>query len=203
MKQGFVLFAKKCLVPVLRPFIKEIKGAENIPSDTNFILAANHQSNFDHFFIPFPLKDRLKKVHFIGKMDNILQFLFAGWFYWLAETIPVNRKAKDKRKVLEKALDVLEKGEAVIIYPEGTRNKEKNIMEGKTGAAELAIRSGKPVLPAALIYNGNKPRNFPVSINIGKQIVFDKKEDFDYEDLRIATDKIMEEIYFLSGKKNS
>lgn len=198
MKPAFCFFSRKVLKPIFSPHIEEIKGLENIPKDTNFILAANHQSNLDHFFVPFPLEDRLEKVHFIGKRDNILEFLVASFFYWIAETIPVNRKAKDKRKVLEKAVETLKRGGIIIIYPEGTRNRKKEILEGKTGAAEMAIRSGVPIVPVALIYKNQEPRRLPLRIKVGKPLYF--KQEMDYENLREATDKMMKEIYLLSER---
>lgn len=201
MKPAFCSFARKFLKPLLSPHIEEIKGLENIPQNTNFILAVNHQSNLDHFFVPFPLENSLEKVHFIGKRDNILEFLVASFFYWVAETIPVNRKAKDKRKVLEKAVETLKRGGIIIIYPEGTRNRKKEILEGKTGAAEMAIRGGVPVVPMALIYKNQEPRHFPLRIKVGEPLYF--KQELDYESLREATDRLMKEIYSLSGRNVS
>ena len=201
MKPAFCFFARKILKPIFSPYIEEIKGLENIPKDTNFILASNHQSNLDHFFVPFPIESSLEKAHFIGKRDNILEFLVASFFYWAAETIPVNRKAKDKRKVLEKAVETLRKGGIIIIYPEGTRNRKKEILEGKTGAAEMAIRSGVPIVPMALIYKNKEPRRFPLRINVGKPLYF--KQELDYQSLREATDRLMKEIYFLSERNIS
>jgi len=198
MKPAFCFFARNFLKPVLSPHIEEMTGFENVPKDTNFILVANHQSNLDHLFVPFPVESSLEKVHFIGKRDNLLEFLVASFFYWIAETIPVNRKSKDKRKVLEKAVETLKKGGIIIIYPEGTRNRKKKILEGKTGAAEMAIRSGVPVVPMALIYKDQEPRRLPLRIKVGKPLYF--KQKLDYKSLREATDRIMKEIYFLSER---
>jgi 1-acyl-sn-glycerol-3-phosphate acyltransferase len=195
MTKAFCFFARKFIAPIVEGSVKETRGLENIPSG-NFILASNHQSNFDHLFVPLPVKERLEKIHFIGKADNILQVLLAGWIYWLAGTIPVNRKAKDKRKVLEKAVQVLEQGEIIIIYPEGTRNRMQKIMEGKTGAVELAIRAKVPIVPLALVYKDNKPRKFPLSIRIGKPMYFDG--ELEYDNLRSGTERLMKEIYSLS-----
>jgi 1-acyl-sn-glycerol-3-phosphate acyltransferase len=194
MTKAFCFFARKFIAPIVEGLVKETRGLENIPSG-NFILASNHQSNFDHLFVPLPIKERLEKIHFIGKADNIIQVLFAGWIYWLAGTIPVNRKAKDKRKVLEKAVEVLEKGEIIIIYPEGTRNRKQKIMEGKTGAVELAIRAKVPIVPLALVYKDRKPRKFPLSIHIGKPMYFEG--ELGYENLRSGTERLMKEIYSL------
>ena len=199
MKKPFSIFARNVLSPLIEKFwIEEVKGQENIPQDTNFILASNHQSYFDHFFVPFPIRDRLERVRFIGKLDSKWQALQWGWFYWLAETIPINRKAEDKRRVLDKALEVLKKGGIIIIYPEGKRNRKKELFEGKTGVAELAVKSGAPVIPLGLIYKNNNPPRLPVRINIGRPLYFRKSENC--QNLREITDKIMREIAKLSEK---
>jgi 1-acyl-sn-glycerol-3-phosphate acyltransferase len=198
MKKPFAIFARNFLGPLIEKFIEEVKGKENIPKDTNFILAPNHQSYFDHFFVPFPIVDRLEKIRFIGKMDSRWQALQWAWFYWLAETIPINRKAEDKRKVLDIALEVLKGGGIIVIYPEGKRNKEKELLEGKTGVAELAVRSGKPVIPLGLIYKDNHPPQLPVRINIGQPLYFKRNDD--NQNLKEITDKIMREIAKLSEK---
>lgn len=199
MKKTFSIFARNLLGPIMkRFFIEEVKGWENIPQDTNFILAPNHQSYFDHFFVPFPIKEKLEKVHFIGKLESKWQIFQWGWFYWLTETIPINRKAADKRKVLERALEVLKRGGIITIYPEGKRNRKKELLEGKTGVAELAVKSGVPVIPLGLIYKDNKPPRLPVRINIGRPLYFGKNENC--QNLREITDEIMREIARLSEK---
>lgn len=211
MKKSFSIFARNLLGPVVKRFcIEEVRGKENIPQDTNFILAPNHQSYFDHFFVPFPIKEKLEKVHFIGKLESKWQTLQWGWFYRLAETIPINRKTADKRKVLDKAIEVLKRGGIIIIYPEGKRNKKKELLPGKTGVAELALKSGLPVIPLGLIYKDNKPPRLPVRLNIGQPLYFRKCEnrqnftEAHKEDLcaryREITDKIMREIAKLSEK---
>jgi len=199
MKKTFSIFARNLVGPIFkRFFIEEIKGQENIPQNTTFILALNHQSYFDHFFVPVPIKEKLEKVHFIGKLESKWQILQWGWFYWLTETIPINRKAEDRRRVLDKALEVLKRGEIIIIYPEGTRNKKKELLPGKTGVAELAVKSGAPVIPLGLIYKNNKPPALPVRLNIGQPLYFGKNENC--QNLREITDEIMREIAKLSGK---
>ena len=199
MKKPFSIFARNVLGPLIEKFcIEEIKDKDNIPQNTNFILAPNHQSYFDHFFVPLPIKDRLERVRFIGKLDSKWQALQWGWFYWLAETIPINRKAEDKRKVLDIALEVLKRGGIIIIYPEGKRNREKELLEGKTGVAELAVKSEKPVIPLGLIYKNNNPPALPVCLNVGNPMYFRKSENC--QNLREITDKIMREIAKLSEK---
>lgn len=200
MKSIFSLFARNLIAPIIKKFfIKKVRGEEFVPRTGGLILAPNHQSYFDHFFIPYLVKKRLEKVRFIGKMDSKWQALQWGWFYWIAETIPVNRKAEDRRKVLQKALEVLKKEGIIIIYPEGTRNKRKELLRGKTGVAELAIKTGVPVVPVGLIYRNHQPPSLPVSINVGQPLYFRNSQS--PEHLREITNKIMKEIAKLSEKE--
>jgi 1-acyl-sn-glycerol-3-phosphate acyltransferase len=208
MKTFLVIFSKIFLKPIVEHFLEKVEGLENIPKDKNFILAPNHESYFDHFFVPYLVKDRLKKIHFIGKLESKWDALRWGWWYWLAETIPINRKAKDKRKVLEKALDFLKKGEIIIIYPEGTRNKSNTLLLGKTGVAELAIKSGLPVIPVGLKYRPSwqeKERflfNKKITLKAGQPLYFSSKNDSENPFyLREVTNKIMREISKLTGKE--
>lgn len=199
MKKYFSIFTRNVWVPIIKNYwIKEINGLENIPKEKNFIIAANHQTFIDHIFVGLPIKDRLEKAHFIGKLESFSQILMWGWFYWLADTIPIDRKSQDKRKVLDKAVEALKKGEIIIIYPEGHRNKNKELLTGKTGVAELTMRSQVPVIPMGIIYKDHKPPKFPVIINIGKPLIF--SEDLNRDNLRKVTDEIMKEIASLSEK---
>jgi len=200
MKTFFSAFVSRYIVPFVETrLIQDIEGFEFVPKDINFIVAACHQTSIDHFFVPYPAKNQLSKIHFIGKLDSIFQRLAWGWFYWLAETIAVDRKAKDKRKVLDKAVEALNNGQIIIIYPEGTRNKKKQLLLGKTGVAELSLRSKVPVIPLGLIYRNKKKFGPPVSVRIGKPMYF--KGGLDDLNLRKVTDQIMKEIAILSEKK--
>lgn len=197
MKPVFFHLARFFLAPILdKFFIEKIEGLENIPKENNFIVAVNHESNLDHFLIAFCLKDRLRKIHFIGKMEGLFQTILFWGFYFLTETISLDRRKKEKRGVLEKALVYLKKGAIIIIYPEGTRNKESSLKKGKTGAAELAIKSGLPILPMGLKKGEKK-----YFIKIGKPLFFEKNKEEDYLYFREMTDKIMKEIASLCGKR--
>ena len=209
MKRSFSVFARFFLAPIIKKFfIEKVEGEENIPQESNFIIASNHQSYFDHFFVAFPLKDKLEKAHFIGKMESPLHPLLFGLIYFFAETIAVNRKSKGRRMVLKRAIEYLKKGEIIIIYPEGGRNGKKTLRKGKTGVAELALKTGVPILPIGTL---NQRNGWKKVIKIGKLIdtqdILKERDTFTPQEqeyellLRRVTDKVMKAISQLCGKR--
>jgi len=209
MKRGFSIFLRSLLVPIIeRFFIENIEGQNNIPQVSNFILASNHQGYSDHFLITIPFKDWLEKIHFIGKMETFLHPILFGPIYFFAETITVNRKSKKRREVLKKAVQYLNKGKIIIIYPEGGINKEKIIRRGKTGVAELAFKTRSPILPIGI---STKKNSFKKIIRIGKPIYFQNvigedtstfRRGQEYKlALRKVTARVMEAISKLCRKK--
>jgi len=161
-------------------FIKEVRGKENIPQ-RNFILAANHQSHFDQIVTGYICVPR--RFHMIGQIDKYegISGFLRDFLYFLAGTIPVNRKDKEsKRKALLKAIEVLKKGDILIIYPEGTRSRTGRIQEGKLGVARIYLKTEVPILPVGIkgTFELLPPgRVFPkikkaIIINIGKPLFF-------------------------------
>ncbi|PJC47327.1 MAG: hypothetical protein CO034_02990 [Parcubacteria group bacterium CG_4_9_14_0_2_um_filter_35_11] len=208
MKKSFSILARYILAPIIEKFfIEKIEGEENILHGKNFIIAANHQSYFDHFFIAIPFKSQFEKVHFIGKMETPYHPLFFGPLYFFTETITVNRKSKNRREVLKKVIQYLKKGKIIVIYPEGGTNRSETLKKGKTGVAELAIKTEVPVVPVGVL---NKDKSLKRIIRIGKPIYFsDIIEEGDistfpkreYEQiLRKVTDKVMTALSPLCGK---
>jgi len=206
MKISFIYFSRIFIFPFIKNRIKEIGGRENLPPEENFIIASNHQSHIDSWLIMYALNERLKKVHFLGAKEGISGFIKFTTLYYFAETIAFDRKHVKREKVLKKLEDIIEKGRIVIIYPEGNSNTEAELLKGKTGVAELALKTGKPVIPIG-IHSEEKGKNV---ITIGKPMyflkgkeLFDKaiKDSDDYQFiLREITDQIMEEISKLSKK---
>lgn len=159
------------LSPVLRAITKQDwRGGENIPREGGVIIVANHISDFDpvglaHFLIwhgrwPRALgKSDIWKVPVLGKLATALG------------QIPVERNSVRAKDSLDKAAQALERGECVVIFPEGTITADPDTwpMTAKPGAARLAFRTGAPVVPvgqwgANYVMPGKKPtwpRLFP------------------------------------------
>ena len=194
MKKIFLWFSQKILAPLgERFFIEKIIGKENFPQKGGFIVASNHQSGWDHYWIGCALKKRLQDVHFIGALDSFKIFLITGGglLYYLSDTIIINRKDKEKKKkALKKAVEYLKKGKIVVIYPEGDTNKKNYLLRGKVGVALLAKESSVPVVPLGI------KKEKKVILKVGKPLFFDQKKD----SLESFTSKVMKEISKLCQK---
>ena len=113
------------------------------------IVASNHRSFADSMVIPFFVP---RKVVFLAKEDyftgtGVKGALVRGWFEGIG-MVPVDRDdTKAALASLDIALEVLGRGEAFGIYPEGTRSRDGRLYRGRTGVAHLALTSGAPVVP--------------------------------------------------------
>ena len=147
----------------------QVSGVEHLPSTGPVVLAANHQTNFDVFPMQFALP---RLIFFMAKaelhrnplMDAVLRQL--GSF-------PVERGSRDEW-ALRHAQEVLEHGQVLGIFPEGTRGKGRGLRPAKTGAARLALAVRCPIVPMAVMgtqYIFHQfPRRTPVTITLGEPL---------------------------------
>ena len=207
MKTVFIYFCRFFVFPIIKLFTKRIEGKENIPQEESFILASNHINSFDQWFVANSLKERLKSLRFLVAMDNLIIFLQSGLMYYMAEAIVINRKKSDRRKIVEKLIKSLRNREIIIFFPEGDTNRKKELLKGKTGVADLALRTGVPVIPFGMrraknplfrIIEIGKPLYFSEEQRLAKQ-TGDKSEEY-YPLLREVTNQIMREISKLCQK---
>jgi 1-acyl-sn-glycerol-3-phosphate acyltransferase len=182
------------------------EGLEHIPSTGPAILASNHLSFLDHFFLPAYVP---RPIFFLGKSDY-----FSGWQRYFFENVgvmPVNRQGGDAGEAsLRKGGEILESGRLLGIYPEGTRSPDGRLYRGKTGPVRLALRTGAPIVPVAMIGlfevlppGATLPKLCRVGVRIGKPLNLERyrgREDDKFV-LRTATDELMYEIMLLSGQE--
>jgi 1-acyl-sn-glycerol-3-phosphate acyltransferase len=135
---------------VLRP---KVTGLHNIPRRGPVILASNHLSFIDSIVIPLVVP---RHVTFIAKAEywtgRGVKGRISRWFFTTMGNIPVDREdPRAGQRSLQDALDVLRRGGAFGIYPEGTRSRDGKLHAGHTGVAWLALAGSAPVVPVALI----------------------------------------------------
>ena len=210
---GFYQVLKATGGPVLKGIYKPwIRGAENIPKEGPAILASNHQAVWDSVFLPMMID---REVVFMGKADYFTGTGVKGWatktLMTAVGTIPVDRSGgRASEAALQAGLDRLRSGELFGIYPEGTRSPDGRLYRGKTGVARLALESGAPVLPVAMIGTHDAQpigKRIPLRTNIG--VVVGKPLDFsryrgmshDRYVMRAITDEIMYNLMLLSGQE--
>ena len=128
-----------------------IEGVENIPQDRALVMASNHRSYADPVILTMPMK---KPVTYMAK-EELFKNKHFGWFIRKLGAFPVKRGTGDMQ-VIDDAVDILESGRHLVIFPEGTRSKDGKVGKGKTGVALIAARSGADVLPCGIIFEGEK-----------------------------------------------
>lgn len=149
------------------------QGVENIPKTGPVIVAANHVSIWDPLVVAFVLN---RPVHFMAKAE-LFKYKFWGKLFTKLNAFPVKRGAAD-RTAIKQALYILDEGEVLGIFPEGTRNRTGEDIKPQLGVAMIALKTGAPVLPIACI--GTKraiPLGWfrPLEVKIGKPL---KLEEF-------------------------
>ena len=118
-----------------------IEGSEHIPADGPAIISPNHISFFDTPLI----------VLFLGKAEYMDAWLTKHVFPAVG-MVPIQRqKARSSMAALDTAASLLDDGELVGIYPEGTRSRDGMLHKGHTGVAHLALASGAPIIPVGLV----------------------------------------------------
>ncbi len=211
----FYRLACFCAPLVNSIFLGRVESANNIPARGPVILAANHVSFPDGWLIAnIALARRGASPWFIGRDDY---WVSARWTrFAMSRLTALFIDWRNPGAVLEEARDVLGRGGAIGVFPEGTRNMNAEaLVLGKTGAARLALATGAPVIPigyrgpsVTTTWEGFKhflfKRNTAV-ITIGKPMRFgpnpNPAREVTREALYEATDKIMIEIGKLCGKR--
>ncbi len=204
---------KLLLGPVLRLLFRPTaRGLENVPLSGPAILAGNHNSFLDNFMIPLVVP---RRVTFLAKSDYFtgrgLKGRLQALFFRSAGQIPIDRSGgAASEAALRTGLRVLRDGGLLALYPEGTRSPDGRLYRGKTGIARLALETGVPVIPVAMINTdwvqptGKLiPRLGLVGIRIGCPLDFRRYAGMEDDRfvLRSITDEIMYELMLLSGQE--
>ena len=201
--------------PLKLAFRPWVEGLENVPAEGPAILASNHLSFSDSFFLPAVLD---RKVTFIAKAEYFTSpgregqadgRLLQGRRPAARWTAPAARGAGEA--AIKSGIEVLERGELFGIYPEGTRSPDGRLYRGKPGGlARVALATGAPVLPVAMIDTEKiqppgkvMPKLMRPGIRIGKPLDFSRYQGMEHDRfvLRAVTDEVMYEIMKLSGQE--
>ena len=189
-----------------------VQGRDHIPSFGPLIVASNHLSFIDSIVIPLVVP---RKVVFLAKAEYWEGRSPASWprrlFFALFEAVPVQREQQqDAQASLDLARQVLERGHAFGIYPEGTRSRDGRLYRGRTGVGWLAMAAQARVVPVGLVgTDAVQPIGATVPrVRRGVTIRFGEPVDpADFAHLppgrarREITDTVMERIAALSGQE--
>jgi 1-acyl-sn-glycerol-3-phosphate acyltransferase len=198
----------KAMVLGWRP---HVEGLENIPATGGAILAGNHLSVADELFLGSTVP---RHIAFWAKAEYFRGGGFRGNLTkWVLEglgAIKVERAGgRAALTAFDGAVPVLQAGDLVAIYPEGTRSPDGRLYRGRTGVARLAVAAGVPIIPVGMVGTEKvQPIGQPypklgqgkVVIKYGKPIEVAGRAD-DRTALRALTDEVMAEIQKLTGQE--
>ncbi|HET8716375.1 MAG TPA: lysophospholipid acyltransferase family protein [Nocardioidaceae bacterium] len=200
--------------PLLLAFTKRRwSGAEHLPATGGCVLVANHISHLDPLTFAHYVYDNGRLPRYLAKSE-VFDIPVAGKVVRSAGQIPVYRLSTDASQAFSAAVEAVNRGECVVVYPEGTITRDPGLwpMTGKSGAARIALATGCPVIPVAqwgaheiLAPYTKKPKLFPrktIRMRAGAPIALDDLRDGQVtpDKLRQATDRIMTALSALLGE---
>jgi 1-acyl-sn-glycerol-3-phosphate acyltransferase len=190
----------------------KVEGLEYVPASGPAILASNHLAVMDSFFLPLVVR---RRITFLAKAEYFtgtgIKGWFSRWFFTAVGQVPIDRTDADAAQAaLNTAEQVLAHGKLLGMYPEGTRSPDGRLYKGKTGLARLALHTGVPVIPVAMIGTNvvNPPgttmlRPGRVTVRFGKPMDFSRFEGMAGNRFieRAVTDEVIYELMGLSGQE--
>jgi 1-acyl-sn-glycerol-3-phosphate acyltransferase len=181
------------LLHALITFRARCIGSENVPTGP-VILAPNHASFMDHFFTGAFIR---RRVQFMGKSQMFNHGPLA-WIYSHGGVFPVRRGRQDA-EAFTTSFKILDRGGAVVMYCEGGRSRTGVMGEARPGIGRLALESGAPVVPVAIL-GSHQVRNwkrlqFPkVTVQFGEPFRFARIEEATRDQQQQAAEVILDRI---------
>lgn len=207
-------FYKYILMGPLLSFLgrPKVQGLEYVPDSGAVILASNHLAVADSFYLPLVVK---RRITFLAKAEYFtgtgLKGKLTKFFYSSTNQVPIDRTDADSAQAaLTTAQRILGEGKLLGMYPEGTRSPDGRLYKGKTGLARVALESGIPVIPVAMVGTnvvnppGSKMWHFGrVEVRFGKPMDFSRFEGLAGNRFieRAVIDEVMYELMRLGGQE--
>ena len=152
-------------------------GMEHVPKNGPVIFAANHRSFLDPFVIATLTR---RPVYYVAKKE-LFTHPVVGWLLNRLGAFPIDRGAGDQQ-AMETARRILERGDCVVIFPEGTRTRPGPLGRPRRGVGRLALQTGAPVVPVAVfgteaVRRGWRIRPHRVTLRCGRALSFARVEN--------------------------
>jgi 1-acyl-sn-glycerol-3-phosphate acyltransferase len=181
-------------IPTILLYRVTSQGRKNVPRRGAAVLAPNHFSQADHFFVGVYL---LRKVRFMAK-SQLFGPPALTYILKVAGVFPVRRGHRDD-KAFETAYELIDQGELLLVYAEGGRSRSKQLGTAKPGIGRIALESGVPIIPTAIHgsagVRGWKRLRFPrVTIAYGEPLTFPVERDPSRERQQEAADQIFAHV---------
>ena len=190
---GLYRFAYSFLTPLWRfVFRMDVRGSENIPLTGPILLASNHRSNLDPFFVgvSFP-----RQVHFMAKAE-LWKVRALGRVIDALGSFPVKRGEAD-RNAVKRALEILGTGAVVGMFPEGRRQRGGSVGDIQTGVSLFSLREGVVTMPMVLdgterVVRRGLPRFPRVTVTFGPPLELPAADLPRSERARVVTEGLIE-----------
>lgn len=198
--------------PFLHAFARpKIIGKQHVPTSGPAILASNHLSIIDSVYLPLMIE---RPVTFPAKAEyfsarNPLGMAWAAYLRATNQLVMDRDGARAAHATLQAALALLQRGDLFGFYPEGTRSPDGKLYRGRSGIGWLALNSGAPVLPVAMVGTDKMlppgrvlPKPGRIEIRIGAPLTFDEAASQPpAKARRLIADQVMSAIRELSGQE--
>lgn len=178
----------------------QLTGCENIPKDRGFMMASNHVYAFDPILLALGTK---RHIRFLAKAELGGNKNW-GWFFKALGTISVER-GKGSFDVMEKCAQVIEQGDVLGIFPEGTRSKGHGFLRPKSGMSVIAKMAKADILPCLIEAPADIKFRDKITVKFGKLIPYDtlEIEVSEPRTLKAATKKVWGEITSMADNKEN
>src|SRR4051812_43971311 len=165
-------------------------GREHIPASGPVILASNHRSFLDPFIIATAAR---RPLYYVAK-EELFRNRFTGWLLNHLGAFPV-RRGKGDTDMIATAKEILNRGDSVLIFPEGTRIRPGALGRPRRGVGRLALETGAPVVPVAIIgteaiRKGWRIRPHKVRVRVGRSLTFPQVPNASPQLAAAVTDRI-------------
>lgn len=150
MERTIYFLTRTVLFPLIRLlFVGRVRGLRPLPLTGPFIIAANHSSYMDHFLLAALVRRHSgRKLYFLTRQEAFDRYWSRVW-HLATGCVPVDRNNPEIAS-FRTMVDLLRRGEIVVIYPEGTRSGDGTPLPPKPGVIRLALHAGVPVFPVGI-----------------------------------------------------
>jgi 1-acyl-sn-glycerol-3-phosphate acyltransferase len=180
--------------PILAGYRFRAIDVHNVPERGPVLLAPNHFSFWDHFFVAVLLR---RQVQFMAK-SQLFKPALLGWYLNHGGVFPVRRGQRDQEAFIT-AHSIFDRGGTVLMYAEGGRSRSKELGRPKPGVGRLALEAGVPVVPIA-IHGSERVREAKrgvlpkVTVQYGEPLRFDQVEDPTRDQSQEAADQVFDRV---------
>jgi len=181
-------------IPTILLYRVTVQGRRNVPRRGAAVIAPNHFSQADHFFVGVYL---LRKIRFMAKSQlfgpPVLTYILK-----VGGVFPVRRGHRDE-KAFETAYELIDQGELLLVYAEGGRSRSKQLGSAKPGIGRIALETGVPIVPTAIHgsagVRGWKRLRFPrVTVAYGEPLTFGPEAEPSRERQQEVADQIFARV---------